>query len=263
MIGAVSVLAWVMVVGFAVSIGPALLSTPASLEPGQIAGLVIVGISYNVGLLLAYAALSIGKVSIVAPITATEGGVAALVSVALGEVLALSTAVVLAVIAVGVVLSAIERPVAEGRAVPRGASSAGSATRVAVLAVAASIAFSVGLVTAGRLGNELPVAWIIVSARAVGVVFVALPLLAMGRLRIVRAAVPLVVFSGVLEALGSGLYVIAAMDGVAAAAVLSSQFAAIAAVAAYFLFGERLQRIQVVGVALIAVGVTALAAFGS
>jgi len=253
------VLAWVMVVGFAVSIVPAAVSTPTAVRPEQIAGLAVVGISYNVGLLLAYAALSIGKVSIVAPITATEGGAAALISVALGESISLPTAIVLAVIAGGVVLSAIERPSAEERPALRGATKEGSATRVALLAVGASAAFSVGLVAAGRLGNELPVAWIIVSARAVGVVAVALPLLLMGRLRIVRGAVPLVIFSGVLEALGSGLYVVAAMDGVAAAAVLSSQFAAIAAVAAFFLLGERLQRIQVAGVALIALGVTALA----
>jgi uncharacterized membrane protein len=69
-----------------------------------------------------------------------------------------------------------------------------------------------------------------------------------------------VVLSGVLEALGSGLYVVAARDGVAPAAVLSSQFAAIAALAAFLFFGERLQRVQVAGVVLIALGVTALAA---
>jgi multidrug transporter EmrE-like cation transporter len=42
--------------------------------------------------------------------------------------------------------------------------------------------------------------------------------------------------------------------------VLGSQFAAIAAVAAYVLFHERLARIQVAGVVLIVAGVTALAA---
>jgi drug/metabolite transporter (DMT)-like permease len=41
---------------------------------------------------------------------------------------------------------------------------------------------------------------------------------------------------------------------------MGSQFAAIAAVAAYFLFGERLGRLQVAGVALIVGGVTILAA---
>ena len=51
---------------------------------------------------------------------------------------------------------------------------------------------------------------------------------------------------------------IAAQDGIATAAVLSSQFAAIAAVVAFFLFGERLTRVQVVGVVVIAIGVATL-----
>ena len=41
---------------------------------------------------------------------------------------------------------------------------------------------------------------------------------------------------------------------------MGSQFAAIAAVAAFLLFGERLGRLQVAGVVLIVVGVTVLAA---
>jgi multidrug transporter EmrE-like cation transporter len=41
---------------------------------------------------------------------------------------------------------------------------------------------------------------------------------------------------------------------------MGSQFAAIAAVAAYVLFRERLGRLQVIGVALIVGGVTTLAA---
>jgi len=44
------------------------------------------------------------------------------------------------------------------------------------------------------------------------------------------------------------------------AAVLASQFAGIAAIAAFFLYGERLTRVQVVGVATIAIGVGLLAA---
>src|SRR5258708_5265541 len=73
MIGAISVIAWVMTVGFAVSIVPALLSNPTSIEPAQILGLLVVGVSNNVGLLLTYAALTVGRISIVAPIVATEG----------------------------------------------------------------------------------------------------------------------------------------------------------------------------------------------
>ncbi|HXI44791.1 MAG TPA: DMT family transporter, partial [Candidatus Acidoferrales bacterium] len=109
MVGAVSVLAWVMIVGFAASIGPALLVTPVPLDATELVELLLVGISYNAGLLLAYRALMVGQVSIVAPIVATEGAVAALISVALGEPLVLTTAILLGAIAVGVVLAAYER----------------------------------------------------------------------------------------------------------------------------------------------------------
>ena len=46
----------------------------------------------------------------------------------------------------------------------------------------------------------------------------------------------------------------------AVAAVLASQFAAIAAVAAYFLFRERLTRVQLVGVGMIVCGVAVVTA---
>jgi drug/metabolite transporter (DMT)-like permease len=52
--------------------------------------------------------------------------------------------------------------------------------------------------------------------------------------------------------------VTAAQYGVATAVVIASQFAAIAAIAAYFLFGERLARVQVAGVGVIALGVGVL-----
>jgi drug/metabolite transporter (DMT)-like permease len=48
-------------------------------------------------------------------------------------------------------------------------------------------------------------------------------------------------------------------ENIAIAAVMGSQFAAIAAVAAFVLFRERLGRLQIVGVVIIAVGVTVLA----
>jgi drug/metabolite transporter (DMT)-like permease len=106
----------------------------------------------------------------------------------------------------------------------------------------------------------MPPAWVIVATRIVGVLLIAAPLAATRRLRLTRPAVPLVVLAGLLEALGSGIYVVAASTDIAIAAVLSSQFAAIAAVGGFLLFGERLQRVQIGGVVLIAIGVTALAA---
>ena len=133
--------------------------------------------------------------------------------------------------------------------------------RAALLALAAAATFSVGLVISGRFGaSGMSPAWVIVATRTVGITIIVLPLVLTRRFRLTRPAVPLVVLAGVLEAFGSAVYIIAASQGVAVAAVLSSQFAAIAAVGGFFLFGERIQRHQLVGVATIAIGVTALAA---
>lgn len=268
MIGAASVIGWVMLVGFLAAIGPAILTAPSRLGPEDIAGLVVAGLSYNAGLLLTYAALTVGRVSIVAPITATEGALAALAAVALGEPLPMTTGILLAAIAVGVVLAAYERAVdREAEAVLGSGAAPGAAApvhdsrRAAGLAVAAAASFSVGLVVAAKLGQAgIPATWVVMVPRAVGIVGITLPLLGLGRLRVSRPAAPLVVFSGLLEALGSGLYVLAAHDGVALAAVLGSQFAAIAAIGGFVLFGERLQRVQVLGVVIIALGVAGLAA---
>jgi drug/metabolite transporter (DMT)-like permease len=117
-------------------------------------------------------------------------------------------------------------------------------------------------VLSGRLGAEgMPPAWVMLVSRTVGVTIIVLPLVLTRRFRLTRAAAPLVVLAGVLEVFGGAVYVVAASEGVAVAAVLSSQFAAIAAVGAFFLFRERMQRMQVAGVALIALGITMLAAF--
>ena len=110
-----------------------------------------------------------------------------------------------------------------------------------------------------RLGASLPVAWIVAAPRAVGIVVIALPLVLRGRLRLSRRSLPLVVVSGVLEAVGTVLFVTGAQHGVATTAVLASQFAAIAAVVAFVVFGERLARVQVAGIVVIGIGVAALA----
>ena len=65
--------------------------------------------------------------------------------------------------------------------------------------------------------------------------------------------------TGVTEVLGIALYAFGAREGIAIASVMSSQFAAIAAVAAVVLLHERLSRVQVIGVATISVGVAVLA----
>jgi drug/metabolite transporter (DMT)-like permease len=282
MLGSRVVLGWVMVVGVIVglpiaAVGPG----PATLEPSTVALLGLAGICYVVGLQLTYAALRIGKVSIVAPIVATEGAIAALIAVALGDAIGIAAGLMLALIATGVVLSTLE----PGRGdVPAGDFDMvadaldGPATetwdttptatgerpidtrRAALLSVGAALVFGVGLVAAGKSAALVPVAWVALTARLVGIVVVVIPLVLQRRLRVTRAALPLVVIAGVGEVIGSMLSAWGSRDSIAITAVMGSQFAAIAAVAAYFLFGERLGRRQVAGVALIVGGVTVLAA---
>ena len=70
----------------------------------------------------------------------------------------------------------------------------------------------------------------------------------------------MLVISGVGEMLGSMASAWGARQSIAIVAVLGSQFAAITAVVAFLLFGERLSRFQVIGVVLVVLGVTALGA---
>ena len=82
----------------------------------------------------------------------------------------------------------------------------------------------------------------------------------MGRLRLTRVALPFVVLVAVAEVVGTAVYAFGARDGIAVAAVTSSQFGAIAALVSVVAFGERLRRVQVVGIVVIAIGVATLAA---
>jgi drug/metabolite transporter (DMT)-like permease len=264
-IPASSVLAWVMVVGLVVTL-PVLVATgfPAGVDLGILAWLAVAGIGNVLGLLLEYAGLSIGKVGVVAPIASTEGAIAAVIAVAAGESLATGAIAMLAVIAVGVVLAGLvtdphgEEPVA-GDSPWVHSSGRGRRSRAAVLAVGAAVSFGVSLYAAGRVSPDLPVAWVLLPPRLVGVVAIAIPLALASRLRFSREVAPLLVVSGVAEVVGFVSFVVGARHGIAIAAVLGSQFAALAAIAAFLFFGERLRRVQIAGVCAIAIGVAMLA----
>jgi drug/metabolite transporter (DMT)-like permease len=250
MLGPQSVLAWVMLVGFAVTAPLTVLNgIPDGLGVRQLLWILVSGAGNVAGLLFIYEALRVGKVSIVAPISSTEGAIAAVLAVVTGESLGVSAGLMLCVIAIGVVLASIT---------PGGGS--GDPLRASLLAAGAAMCFGASLFATARIGDALPLIWALIPARAIGVVVVALPLVASRTLKLTRPAVPLVVVSGLCEVAGFASYTIGARHGIAISAVLASQFAAFAAVAAFFLFRERLTRPQVLGIAAIAVGVAVLSA---
>jgi drug/metabolite transporter (DMT)-like permease len=248
-----SLLATVMTIGLVISVPTAAIAgTPSGLDRQAVGWLVAAGCANVAGLLLTYRALAIGKVGVVAPITSTEGGVAALLAVLAGERLGGTTAAALVVIAIGVVFAA-RTPEADPM-LRRGDLVAAGYGGLAALA------FGLGLYSTARVGQSLGVAWAALPPRVVGVLVIALPLLLTRRWRMTRAALPFAVLCGVCEVLGFVSYALGARHGLAVAAVLASQFAALAVVAGFFLFRERLTRAQLAGVAAIVAGVSLLSA---
>jgi drug/metabolite transporter (DMT)-like permease len=254
MIGPAQLLAWVMLIGLAI-VAPlvALEGVPDGLDAESAAWLAVAGVGNVVGLLLAYTALRVGKVGVVAPVIATQGAVAAVIAVVAGESIGVAAGLTLVAIAIGVVLAGLaDEPGEEARA----------GTGV-VYSVGAAVAIGWSLYATARASIDLPVVWALLPSRLIGVAVVTVPLVMRSGLRMTREALPLVAVAGVCEVLGFALFALGARHGIAVSAVLASQFAAIAAVAAYFLFGERLARVQLAGVALIVVGVGVLSALES
>jgi drug/metabolite transporter (DMT)-like permease len=247
-----SVVAWVMLVGLLIG-GPlaAADGVPSRLDGAPGLWLALSGVGNVAGLMVTYAALRIGQVSLVAPVVSTEGAIAAAIAVVTGERVAPAIVVTLAIIALGICVSA--RPSATSIGAERQLH-----LRAVGLAALAACLFGLALFATAKAGDALPAAWVVVSARLVGTVALAGPLALMGRLHLSRHAVPLVIASGLCEVLGFFSFTIGARHGIAVAAVLSSQFAVLAALAGYWLFGERLTRVQLSGVATVIAGVAVL-----
>ena len=252
-IGVGSTLAWVMLVGLAITFPFVVASgIPANLDGAAVGRLVVAGGGNVLGLLLEYRAFRLGKVGVVSSIASTEGAIAALIAVAVGESISPGAGVTLAAIAVGVCLAALAGD-GDQRAESREALSA-------LFAVGAALSFGISVYATGRVSQELPIPWAVLPARAVGVAAVAIPLAVTARLRITRRAAPLVAAAGVCEVLGFASFAIGARHGIAVTAVLGAQFAALSALTARVLFHERLTRLQLVGVVVIVAGVAILAA---
>ena len=250
-IGDFSLLAWVMIVGL-ISTLPFTFAAgiPAELDASNLMWLTLAGVGNVAGLLIAFQSMKLGKIGVIAPILATEGAIAAMLSAVMGETIAPIAAFVLMFIVAGVVVAGIAKdpaPIEHERPV------------LAVLfALVAATCFGTSLFAVGHLSGSLPIGWLLLPPRLVGVLVIAVPLIVMRKLELTRAAVPLVVFSGLAEVAGFTSYAIGATQSVAVTSVLASQFATIAAFLAFVLFKERLGRLQLTGLVMLVIGVAAL-----
>jgi drug/metabolite transporter (DMT)-like permease len=248
------VVALIMVVGLVITAPIAAADGVPSFDAESLTWLVLSGAGNVGGLVVAYHALRIGQVALVAPLVSTEGAITAMIALLAGESLSPGVGLALAIIAIGVCMSSVPESAGTERRLMR------SHPASVALAVAAAVIFGASLYATGRAGATLPSSWVVLSARLIGTVVLAIPLVLAGRLQVLARAMPLVIASGICEVLGFYSYTAGARHGIAVTAVLSSQFATIAAVVAYFLFGERLSRVQLAGVTTVIAGVALLSA---
>jgi drug/metabolite transporter (DMT)-like permease len=249
LLGPFVVLGWVMLVGITV-VAPAVLlfGFPVTFTGDTLVWLALLGFGNTMGLVLEFLAFRRGQVGIVATIASTEGAIAAVFAVLAGEPLSVAVALALAVVVVGVVLTTLVPGEIESLEAP-------STRQAALLATAAALLFGLGLFATGRVGDAVPLVWILVPARLIGVFGVALPLAVVRRLPLERAAVPLIIIAGIAEVAGFTSFALGAREAVAVAAVLVSQFATVSLVLSYLLFRERVTRLQLGGIVMVILGV--------
>jgi drug/metabolite transporter (DMT)-like permease len=254
MIAPTAVVAWMMVVGLTITAPIAAANgVPKHLISSSGIWLLVGGGGNVVGLMFSYRALRIGKVALVSPIVSTEGAIAALIAVIAGESLALDVGLTLVLIVFGVCLAAVPADALEH-------TERLAHPRAVALAIAAACFFGLSLYATGRAGAVFPSAWVVLSARLIGALVLAAPLALRGRLEMTRRAFPLAVGAGIAEVVGFFSYTDGSRHGIAIASVLSSQFAAVAALGAFLLFRERLGRVQLLGVVVVVCGVAVLSA---
>ena len=173
-----AVVALIMVVGLVITAPIAAVHGVPSFDAESLTWLVISGAGNVGGLVLAYKALRIGQVALVAPLVSTEGAITATIALLAGESLAPGVGLALAIVAVGVCLSAVpESAKTERRLVHDQPASV-------LLAVAAALVFGTSLYATGRAATTLPSTWVVLSARLIGTVALAVPLAVAGRLRV-------------------------------------------------------------------------------
>lgn len=246
-----AVVGWASLTGLILLL-PALVTSelPSNVTPEIVLWWCAFGLCNIVGLLVVYAAFRIGKVGLLAPIVATEGSVAAVIATVTGEPLPALAGVALIIVVGGIVLTAVARDPAP--------LPAERPVLSIILAIIATLIFGMNLYASGKLSGQLPIAWYLAPPRLVGTVFLAIPLLLARRLPMRRVAVIPVGVVAVAEIAAFVTYSLGAQESIAITAVLASQFAPLTTLFAWVVYKERLGRVQVIGIALILVGVISL-----
>ena len=249
-VGIIATLIGSIAIGLAVTLPVALFVEPPHLTLRGALLVVGMGVLSLAGYLVGFSAFRIGKVSVVAPIIACEGAVAAVISIALGEAVDQRILLLLPVAILGVVLAAMSG----------GDEGHGGVIRAAM----ASVVWGGILLMAAPVANEVGVVWGFLLVRIVALVIVLPVGLKLGVTTNGRLDWKNVAAWGIGDSVASLLYVAAAERGpVAVAGVLAAQFATVGVIAGMVLLKERLRVRQWIGIILVILAVTGIAAAGA
>jgi drug/metabolite transporter (DMT)-like permease len=215
------------------------------------------GVAVLVGLGCFYRALAAGTMSVVAPVAATGVAIPVLAGLLGGNHLAAVQALGMLAAVLGVVLCSRHRSA--------GRTAAGArAHRDSIgLAVGAAVAFGCYFLLA-HIGTRGGVAWLLALANITGVLGVVVVCAALrSPLRAPAASgdLAVLVLAGLLEFAATGLYGLANRHGqLSVVAVAGSLYPVATVLLARAILGERLVRLQALGVSLALVGVALIAA---
>jgi drug/metabolite transporter (DMT)-like permease len=213
------------------------------------------GLASFAGLAAFYRAMALGKISVVAPIAATGVVVPVAFGIAGGERPGIAALAGAAIAIAGVVVLSYEEDEDDSPA-------SDAITRTAlVLALVSALGFGLfftGLdaAAAGRPGLA------VIAARVGGVAGLAVALVAVRPpLRSVKPALPALVAMGTCDVAANFLFALASTKGLLAlVAVGGSMYPAFTVALAHLVLGERLARLQQVGVAFALAGMALIAA---
>jgi drug/metabolite transporter (DMT)-like permease len=240
-------------VGLAVVIGVVAIrgtSAPALVRLLPAVGGGLAGIAALTGF---YRALAIGTMSVVAPIAATGVSVPVVVGIARGDHPAASQVVGIVIAVIGVVLASREHgPGIEDR----GASRVSVA--LALLAAAGFGCYFVGVQSSARADPM----WALLASRVAGVALLLVVAAVQGGIAVARPGRlwPLALM-GVLDVSATGLYAVATRHGLlSVVSVAASLYPLATVVLARVVLGERVRRVQELGIAAALAGVVLMAA---
>jgi drug/metabolite transporter (DMT)-like permease len=222
--------------------------------PGSRAAIlsVVAGIGGVIALGCFYRALAIGTMSIVAPISATGVTLPVVVGIATGDRLSTIVAAGLAVTFVGVLLASREQHDDAERA------AAGNLS--VVLALVAAVGFGSYFVMSDAAADD-SVLWLLVLSRSVPVPALALFAWRRGMRPPTGRTAGTLVAAGTLDCGATALYAVANTKGaLSIVSVVGSLYPVMTLILARAVLGERIRRVQQVGVVAALAGVAMIAA---